>query len=80
MEKTIDAIKSNLENIGNATALIKNSISFSYFGSQFNRNNLIGHNGQPCFYNDTKIHGENNGCQIFQLEYIVNSAGGNFTE
>ena len=67
-----------MANAKDYTVYIKSSVAFSYFGDQYTRNNLIGHNGKPCLFKLDKKTGENNGCQIFKLEEIVELAGGNF--
>jgi hypothetical protein len=64
----------------NYTVLIKNSISFPYFGPEYVRNNLIANNGKPCTFKQDELTGQNNGCQIIRLGDIVSLAGGNFSK
>lgn len=68
-----------MEDAKDYTVFIKNSVAFPFFGTEFARNNLIGHGGRPCMFKQTK-EGGNNGCQIFRLGTMVNLAGGNFTQ
>ncbi len=77
MESSKNSFGKLLKNIDESTILIANSISFSHFGPEYNRDNFYGNGSEDCEFIKDPHTDKGNGCRIFKLANLIGWAGGN---